>query len=271
METGRKIIKKTNKTTVFSIVNLSIHLGYKEITFIIFDAIENQILNWSCFSYGDINQANSLIFNYLIDNQYNSFDGIEVIHFNNLHTVVPQVLFDKKNIKEYLKFNNTILETDQYWFDQIIDNDSVNVFIPINFDSNKLSQYTKSINQKHYTSCLISEIFKIENNNINPNIYVNINKSKLDVILISKNKLKFVNTFDYSSNEDLVYYILFCYEQLSLNPENSPIILSGKIDDSIFNIIYKYIRNVSLFESKINSSNKYYTNFKNDLIIPFLK
>jgi hypothetical protein len=271
METGLKTTKKNNKTKAFSVVNLSIYLGYTEIVFVVFDAIESQILNRSSLSYKDINQVNDLVFNYLIDNEYNSFNIIDVIHFNNLNTVVPQALFDKKNIKDYLKFNNTILETDQYWFDHVEDNDSVNVFIPILFDSNKLKQYTKDVKQRHYTTCLISEIFKIENNNINPNVYININKSKLDVVLISKNKLKFINTFDYSSNEDIVYYILFCYEQLSLNPENSPIIISGKIDDSIFNIIYKYIRNVTLFESKIKSSKKYYNNFKNELITPFFK
>jgi len=271
METGQKTTKKKNKTKVFSVVNLSIYLGYKEIVFVIFDAIESQILNRSCLYFKDIKQVNNHIFDYLADNKFSYFDVIDVIHFNNLHSVVPQALFDKKHIKEYLKFNNTILETDQYSFDKIEDNDSVNVFVPIIFDSNNLKKYTKDIKQRHYTSCLISEIFKIENNNINPNVYLNINNSKLDVILISKNKLKFINTFDYNSNEDLVYYILFCYEQLSLNPENSPIIISGKIDDSIFNIIYKYIRNVTLFESKINSSNKYYTNFKNELITPFFR
>ena len=44
-------------------------------------------------------------FDYLINNEYNSFDIIDVIHINNLHTVVPKALFNKKNIKEYLKFN----------------------------------------------------------------------------------------------------------------------------------------------------------------------
>ena len=45
MEIGQKTIEKKNKTKTFSIINLSIHIGYNEITFIVFDEIDSQILN----------------------------------------------------------------------------------------------------------------------------------------------------------------------------------------------------------------------------------
>ena len=60
--------KKNNKTKAFSVVNLSIYLGYTEIVFVVFDAIESQILNRSSLSYKDINQVNDLVFDYLINN-----------------------------------------------------------------------------------------------------------------------------------------------------------------------------------------------------------
>ena len=45
METGQKTTEKKNKTKSFSIINLSIHIGYNEITFIVFDEIDIKILN----------------------------------------------------------------------------------------------------------------------------------------------------------------------------------------------------------------------------------
>ena len=60
------------------------------------------------------------------------------------------------------------------------------------------------------------------------------------------------NSFEYSSKEDFIYYILFAAEQLELNPEKFELQLLGHIskDDPLFKIAYKYIRNVSLLENR---------------------
>ena len=44
-----------------------------------------------------------------------------------------------------------------------------------------------------------------------------------------------------------IYYILFTAEQLNLNPETLNLVFIGDIteDDEIYNIAYKYIRNIS--------------------------
>ena len=88
---------------------------------------------------------------------------------------------------------------------------------------------------------------------------------KIDIILISKNHLIFINTFDYSTKEDLLYYVLFCYEQLNLNPENSPIVLAGDFNESTYEMIFKYIRHVSIYKSKVDLNHKFYSQFKNKL------
>ena len=267
MEIGQKTIEKKNKTKTFSIINLSIHIGYNEITFIVFDEIDSQILNCYTSDYSTNNDINLIISGFFSKNKtYTFFNTIELIHFNNLHTIVPKALFNKKDIKEYLKFNTTSLKTDKHLHEYIENNESVNVFIPVYFNINQLSQFTKEVKQSHYTTILLTEIFKIEKNNTSSNVYLNINKSKIDLILISENKLKFINTFDFTCEEDILYYVLFCYEQLNLNPENIPVIISGRFNESTYNIIYKYIRNVSTYDSKIEM--KDYPVFNNNLITP---
>ena len=113
MEIGQKTIEKKNKTKTFSIINLSIHIGYNEITFIVFDEIDSQILNCYTSDYSTNNDINLIISGFFSKNKtYTFFNTIELIHFNNLHTIVPKALFNKKDIKEYLKFNTTSLKTD---------------------------------------------------------------------------------------------------------------------------------------------------------------
>ena len=266
METGPKTTQKINNIKSFSIINLTIYFGYNEIDFIVYDDIDNVLLDFTSFSYSETTNIDNIISNYFQDNKsYSSFNLITITYFNNLHTMVPLALFDKKNINDYLKFNSSLLENDEYLFDIIKKNESVNVYVPLKYNITNLQEFGKIVKQNHYTTTLVNEVSKLEKNNLKPNLYLNINNSNIDIILISDNELKFINTFNYSTKEDIVYYVLFCYDQLNLNPENTPVVISGIIDKSIYSIVYKYIRNVSLYESNIDSKSKYYLNFKNKL------
>ena len=266
METGQKTTRKINNTDSFSIINLTINIGYNEIGFILYDNIENTLLDFTEVTYKELANIDNLISKYFSENEQGGLlNLITVNHHNSLHTIVPHALFDKNNIKDYLKFNNSLLENDEYLYDIIKNNESVNVFIPIKFNISSLLKYAKEVTQKHYTTKLINEIYKIEKNNTNSNLYLNINNYKIDIILITDNQLVFINTFDYSTNEDIVYYVLFCFEQLNLNPENSPIVIAGNFNESTYKMIFKYIRHVSVYKSKVDLNHKFFLNFINKL------
>ena len=266
MVTGQKTTLKINKLNSFSIINLTINIGYNEIGFILYDNIENILIDSTGVTFENSTDVDNIIAKYFDDKKYNNLlNLITVNHYNGLHTIVPQALFDKNKIKNYLKFNNSLLENDEYLYDIVKINESINVFVPVKLNNTNLQQYSKKVKQKHYTTNLINEVYKIEKNNTNSNLYLNINNSKIDIILVSENQLKFINTFDYSTDEDIVYYVLFCFEQLNLNPENSPVVLAGDFNESTYNMIFKYIRHLSIYESKVDSNHKLYLKFKNKL------
>ena len=101
---------------------------------------------------------------YFDEKKYNNLlNLITVNHYNNLHTIVPQALFDKNNIKNYLKFNNSLLKNDEYLYDTIKINDCINIFVPIKFNISNLQQHSKKVTQKHYTTNLINKVFKKSN------------------------------------------------------------------------------------------------------------
>ena len=66
-------------------------------------------------------------------------------------------------------------------------------------------------------------------------------------ITLESKHLKFFNSFNYKTAEDLIYYLLFTYEQLQLNPDQTPLIISGEIeeDSEVYKLLFKYIRNIS--------------------------
>tara|TARA_B100000686_G_scaffold25001_1_gene23992 strand:- start:20 stop:775 length:756 start_codon:yes stop_codon:yes gene_type:complete len=198
-----------------------------------------------------------------------TFSSVKIIHYNNLSTVVPEVLFDKNNALSYLKFNSKILQNDYVANDSIFNNECVNVYIPYVNINNFIFKKFDSFIYNHYSSIILEQIKLNEKNSTNPSLYLNIGLNHIDLTFFKENKLVFYNTFEYISKEDVIYYVLFAIDQLKLNPEETPIVISGKIseEDEYYKIIYKYIRNVSIFNSKIENKSKFYDDLKSDLIL----
>ena len=122
---------------------------------------------------------------------------------------------------------------------------------------------------KHYSSIILEKVKLNENNTATPSLYLNINVNHMELIYFVKNKLVFYNRFDFNTKEDLIYYLLFSIDQLKLNPEEIPVVITGDIskDDDNYMIIYKYIRNVSVFNSEISKENKFYNSLKSDITL----
>ena len=60
----------------------------------------------------------------------NSFTNVTIVHNNDLSTLVPEELFNKNHVADYLKFNSKILKSDFIAYDSILENSSVNVYVP---------------------------------------------------------------------------------------------------------------------------------------------
>ncbi|MFD1613622.1 DUF3822 family protein [Gelatiniphilus marinus] len=176
-----------------------------------------------------------------------TFSNVIAIHTNELSTLVPEAFFDEACLAHYLKFNSKILKTDFIAFDTIKTNNSVNVYVPYININNFIYEKFGSFTYKHFSTILIERILAIEKNADGTKVYVNVNTVHFEIIVTKKGKLTLYNTFEYSTKEDFIYYILFTAEQLKLNPETLHLILIGNIskDDELYNIAYTYIRHVS--------------------------
>lgn len=198
----------------------------------------------------------------------NTYDAITIIHDNELSTLVPKPLFNENCIADYLKFNSKILASDFITYDELVINDSINVYVPYININNFIYDQFGAFTFKHVSTVLIENILYIEKNASSPKVYVNISDSYFETVIVDKAKLILYNTFDYNTPEDFIYYILFTTEQLKLNPETYQLVFIGDVteDDDLYAIAYKYIRNVSFGNRNehysYNDTPKYnYSNF----------
>jgi len=184
-----------------------------------------------------------------------SFTKVTLLYATNLYTLVPAPLFDETKASDYLKFNSKILANDFISHDTLEKQDLVVVYVPyININNFFFEKYG-SFKYYHAASVLIETIIRAEKFSKETKVYVHVQPESFDCLVVKEGDLALCNTFSYRTPEDFIYYLLFCMEQLKLNPESTEVVLSGAIEkeNDIFNIIYRYVRNVSFTSEKFSN------------------
>ncbi len=261
MQTSRAtILDKTYKKLVLQI-------SISEISFCIVDTLSNKIENIENYSFpklDNFNEFENIVIKYIKEMpllQY-KFDDVLVLHNNSLLTFVPQAFFDERYLSSYLQYNIKVFETDFVAFDEISNYEMNTVYIPYVNINNSLIDCYGNFNFKHSFSILVKKILDLSKNNDESQVFVHCQNDNFQLIAVKNQKLLLFNSFEYKTKEDFIYYLLFTAEQLQLNPETFQLKMFGNIamENDIYQIAYKYIRNVSLFSENNNSENGISTN-----------
>lgn len=196
------------------------------------------------------------------------FNSVTAIHQNYLNTIVPNELFDEKELSSYLKFNVKTLATDAFDYDEIAGTDAKNIYVPYTNINNFLFQNFGVFEFKHHQTVLIENL---RSKNKDTSMYLHIAKGYLDILVLKESTLLLSNSFPFNSKEDLIYYVLFTAEQLKLDPETMKLVLLGDIDTSSehYQILYTYIRNLSFLEDShpLLTDSSEYLNHSNFILL----
>jgi hypothetical protein len=260
METGRKYMAQTTNISNLNInQELSIQVSLSGLSFCILHKDSNTITYIKHIAFE--NKVNPIELLDKLKHAFNSeevlnetFSAVNVIHVNDLSSLVPKPLFNEDYLADYLKFNSKILKSDFITFDDISINDSVNVYVPYVNLNNFIYDQHGSFTYKHFSTVLIENILTLEKNAIDTKVYAHISQNHFEIVIVNNGELLIYNTFEYTTKEDFIYYLLFTTEQLQLNPETLHLVFIGDInkDDELYDISYQYIRNVS-FGSRFDS------------------
>lgn len=252
METGLRIIQANNNISDKNLV-LSIQAGLSGLSFFVLDRFSEIIVDVIVENFSKQQTPDQLLkavktaFN-RNDSLQQSFSKVQIIHDNEMQSLVPSALFEEAHLSDYLKYNTKIFKTDFITYDVIQNKDAMLVYIPFVNINNYIFERFGSFEYKHSATVLIDKILQLEKNNNQKKLYINIQQTHFELIALDGNSFQLFNRFEYKTREDFIYYILFTAEQLDFNPENFKCILMGAVEDNdeLFSIAYKYIRHVSL-------------------------
>lgn len=163
---------------------------------------------------------------------------------NQKSTLIPFPLFSEGHKVDYFKINHALEKGMRLHTDKIQILEAVNIYaIPDAVESSLVKQFpTAKIN--HFSSGLI-ESFLLKYRNLSKKIVVvHVQLSSFEIVVINGKNLNFYNSFSIKTPEDFVYYILFVFEQLKLNPHTIELVLCGQIirNSELYALLYKYVK-----------------------------
>lgn len=174
-----------------------------------------------------------------------TYQEIIVLHNNTLQTLVPDALFDPTALGNYLQYTTKVYASDYFDYDKIEVQGCKNVFVPYIHYNNYLLDKLGEFTFKHFGTAFLSYVNDHSKSDAKE-VSILLNRNQMHVVVMKAPKLLLYNTFEIHTPEDFVYYTLFVYEQLSLDPNQTPVTLMGDLtaDDPNDQLLYKYIRTI---------------------------
>lgn len=231
---------------------LSLQIAATGMSFCVFDTLNWEIVNFYHIDFGKHIPFEDELTRIFVQHPElkDNYDEIVVLHDNNFNTFVPTALFEEKYPGSYLQYNTRVFEADFFAWDVLPVYMMSNVYVPLMNVNNFLIEQLGGFEYKNTNSVLVEKLLDASVNIDEKLLYAHIQESHFEIVVTHNQKLLLYNSFEYSTHEDFLYYLLFTMEQLKLNPETAKILLLGTITeaDPHFALAYTYIRNVSLYE-----------------------
>lgn len=232
--------------------HLSIQLSLSGLAYCVFDKELIDVVLLKEYQFEKLAQTPELLLKYVKEIYETDTDLVEkyasvnITHKNSHSTIVPEELYDKEHLSDYLKYAVKVLKNDSISVDSISEGESKNIYIPFKNMNSFFEEKYKNFDYSHASSLLVSSLLKYQKHSLNKYFFVNVSNNILDIVYLANNQLHFYNSFTFSSKEDFLYYILFSLEQLGLNPNEQKTTFLGAINKKspLFEIAYTYVRNI---------------------------
>lgn len=213
---------------------LSIQLSLNGLSFCIQDAVRKKYI-----AYSNKNLDRELSFDdylntiedYLSKNDLlnQEYKISKLIWVSNKNTLIPESFFKPNDLKKYFEFNQRLNDLDEIHYNKLKHAGAYSVYVLPNQIANIFIKHFPGLKFYNQQIPFINRnLFKYHSDSIKA--FVNINDEFIDLCLTENGKLLLYNNFTFKADSDIIYYIMYVFNQFNLKPENTELILSGLVD-----------------------------------------
>lgn len=192
-----------------------------------------------------------LVNNYLLHQK--KFDKVNIAFLNNDFTILPEAYSSNADIKELLQFTsgaNQVKNTFQHHLKNL------NFCYTLEQELFAFLEKTFPNASIRHTGAITINMLFGQHSLLGVNLFLNIGDGYIELAAKENSDLLFYNVFNFSNNEDILYYLLFAMEQFNLNPLQIKLAVAGErsSSDELIKSLQKYIKHVSfcVIDANIN-------------------
>lgn len=217
----------------------------------VFDTEENQCLLFESYDFNEVDHTASLLDclknvwenNPLLTS--GAWHKVICLNVNRDFVFIPYEHYNEEAAINYLTLNAQF-DQDKHQLHQIkhYELDAV-CYFPVNTTlEDWLNEQYKNIaiQHAHINSCFIQGLLANEYEELS----ISIHPELFSIGLLQNRKIKFINTFPYSSIDDILYFVLFVMDELGLSAETTSVTVWSNQDEveEIKGLLKNYINQV---------------------------
>jgi len=226
--------------------HLSVEIQKEQLSFCLLDTTKLEYIFLKSIKANNPEEMVQLINNEEI--LKNNFFSSSVSYKNFPSTIIPNQLYDARKKEVYADF--VIGETQKIKTDIIHHDDSTILYSVEENITNTLNQIQTEIKEKNSSTIAISSILNQYSELKERSCFLIKENNKIEIIVTQDNQLIFQNYFEVNSPNDILYFTLFCFDQLKMDPNKNELYLIGNLEkgNETYSLLYDYIRNINFAE-----------------------
>lgn len=240
--------------------HLSVEFGFNGIKALVLDLRTNKYVAFEkeaypeLFTFKALNQrlVSTLGGSGILNKQYKS---VGIAFTIPQHTLVPKGLFEPGKERDYLSFSFEETENLEMVFDELLVAAAVNIYGVDSATKNIITKQYPNARLFHHSSVLIETELKNRYQMAGASVSINIRNKEFDQLVIVNGKLEFINSFEYQTPEDILYYVLHTCEQLKLNTGQTEFAVFA--DDEQYNTCNDLLQQYLPKKKAVTRSNDY--------------
>ena len=228
------VIDETFDINISSTYHLAIQLSAEGLCFAIMDTVRKKYIALKDLFFDEalsLSKEEQVENFFTRDNHLNHrYKTSGLIYATPNAVLIPKPLFDPGTMEEMYHFSNQLPENHVILSNDIANIDSKIVFSLPESILNSCNKHPNEIRIYHQSCPEIENAALAARSKPSGNyVKVHLYRDFFDIVVFRKGKFELFNSFSYQTQEDLIFYILYVFEQLDFEAEKNKLVLSGNV------------------------------------------
>jgi len=176
------------------------------------------------------------------------FKSVEILYSTRKFTLVPQAFYSRISSEKYLWFNNIVEKGFTIGKLHFPNAGCWCLFdIPQNLSEYFASKFPGCPIRHSLFPLVEGELKKNHSSSGKGQVHLNFSRDSFEMVVTNGPKLIQCNIFSYKTERDILFHVLYTFDQLKLSPEDTELILHGQIPQvsPVYHLFKKYVRRTS--------------------------